>query len=92
MNIEKIFWKVFKYFFIGLFAIIVFLMIFWDGDDKVDAENGYYSLLKSTTLSSNHPSYKAGYRYSCLYKHTDPNTNLKYIDEYSKQKCPKTTR
>ena len=89
MNIEKIFWKFFKYFFLGLFALIIILFIFWDGGDQANNNNGFYSLSSSSTLSSDHPSYKTGYRYSCLYKHTE---TKKYMDWYSKEKCPKTRR
>ena len=56
----------------------------------MDTNNYYYKLSSSTTLSNNHPSYKIGYKYSCLYKDTDPNANLKFMDFYYKEKCPKT--
>ena len=69
--------------------IIIFTFIFWDGEDQANNDNGFYSLSNSSTLSSDHPSYKVGYRYSCLYKHTE---TKQYMDWYSKEKCPRTRR
>ena len=82
---------VYKFLKYWIILSVILLVLMWLGggfNDKEKKGESYYLLSRSDQLPNGHPMYKQGYRYSCVFKDTDPNAKIKYMDFYYKGTCP----
>ena len=81
-------YKFFKYWII--LSVILLVLVWLVGGFNSEEKKGesYYLLSRSDQLPSNHQMYKQGYGYSCVFRDTDPNAKIKYMDFYYKGTCP----
>ena len=81
----KLFFKIFIISFIIVYGLSLCSMT---SQNKKGEGDSYYVLSRSDRLSSDHRMYKQGYKYSCVFRDTDPNAKIKYMDFYYTGTCP----